>query len=681
MMNKKHRGYQEVFPFAINFKDFFMYSNPTRFAPRMKKQGGEAFPQAMTASQFFNYGAPTPGYPQVFQDGGTMNDIQQMTMQIRNHYGEMAKGGQNFNQGRPNKGAQFLEKIKQLSYDKVSQNLEEESYNDAMMQYGGNQGNSQFTVPDFTNATQWYDDATQDNNIMDRASNLAGYGLLTAAEKPSYYNKIVGNKQTPMQPTAAYGMELNDYQNGQEFKYGVRNIDVHKTRRWGNPANRLKSYTINYDIYDDKNHIINPQAVTTTPQAGTTPGVTSGTTNTNTQQQDARDPGVRGNFLANLFARKGNYREPQANVTNADLPAEQQAREQQSAFDPRGYNSAFSDFRNQMFQNKRRRVGERLDRLYNEKNNLQRQYDQKISPREQDRINRLTELYNRTGEYTMLPSFKRGYNSEYVGYDEGYRTTPFMSAYQDRTPGTNVLESAFYHPPKTTPFNFGADYIPPQYRAYGGGLKRFQTAGQNNSPFIYETDPADDELTTATTQENPFGTPVVGGTNMTPQWSQESSVPEADERFYNGMNSASGIEGKYAGVGQSKAKELRSLTKVGEGSVDVKNKRKAKEFGMDTAYAALNFFAAPKKEEGNARDRFSAANVYTQNNDLDRGDWTANEGYFRPDQDVPVQNTGYNFESMYAKMGGSYKKGGEYYLTDEEIDAIISMGGQVEFLD
>ncbi len=657
-MNKKHRGYQEVFPFAINFKDFFMYSNPTRFAPRMKKQGGEAFPQAMTASQFFNYGAPTPGYPQVFQDGGTMNDIQQMTMQIRNHYGEMAKGGQNFNQGRPNKGAQFLEKIKQLSYDKVSQNLEEESYNEAMMQYGGNQGNSQFTVPDFTNASQWYDDATQDNNIMDRASNFAGYGLLTAAEKPSYYNKIVGSKQTPMQPmqpTAAYGMELNDYQNGQEFKYGVRNIDVHKTRRWGNPANRLKSYTINYDIYDDKNHIINPQAVTTTPQAGTTSGAAPGTTNTTTQQQGAGDPGVRGHFLANLFARKGNYREPQANVNDADLAPQQTLPSGKSQFDPRGYNSEYSDFRNQIFQNRRGRLGERIDRLHVNADQMTNLYGQEPSEGYFNKIKRLENRYDRIGE----------------------GRTP------DRAPLYNDMISKLIDPMRRReqPFNFGSNYMRPQFERYGGGLKRFQTAGQNNSPFIYETDPADNELTTATTQENPFGTPVVGGTNMTPQWSQESSAPEAPESIYNGMNSASGIEGKYAGVGQSKAKELRSLTKVGEGSVDVKNKRKAKEFGMDTAYAALNFFAAPKKEEGNARDRFSAANVYTQNNDLDRGDWTANEGYFRPDQDVPVQNTGYNFESMYAKMGGSYKKGGEYYLTDEEIDAIISMGGQVEFLD
>lgn len=660
-MNKKHRGYQEVFPFAINFKDFFMYSNPTRFAPRMKKQGGEAFPQAMTASQFFNYGAPTPGYPQVFQDGGTMNDIQQMTMQIRNHYGEMAKGGQNFNQGRPNKGAQFLEKIKQLSYDKVSQNLEEESYNDAMMQYGGNQGNSQFTVPDFTNASQWYDDATQDNNIMDRASNLAGYGLLTAAEKPSYYNKIVGNKQTPMQPTAAYGMELNDYQNGQEFKYGVRNIDVHKTRRWGNPANRLKSYTINYDIYGPQGTILNPQTGTATPQAGTAPGVNPGTTNTTTQQQGAKDPGVRGNFLANLFARKGNYREPQANVQDGNLPAQEQAREQQSAFDPRGYNSAFSDFRNQMFQNKRRRVGERLDDLYNRQHQLQSLYNQNISPREQDRINRLTEQYNRTGEYTMFPSFKPGYNSEYIGYDEGYRTIPAIA--QPIGPVTDKIGL-----PVNSYKGFGTDYVAPQYRAYGGGLKRFQTAG----PVTFENEYIPDSVTDMQGNQVPLNQP------------KSANYVESlgrDLIDYSGTDKP--LSETYVGdiAPVDLVRRPTPMSKIGEGSMDVKNKRKAKEFGMDTAYAALNFFAAPKKEEGNARDRFSAANVYTQNNDLDKGDWTANEGYFRPDQDIPVQNTGYNFESMYAKMGGSYKKGGEYYLTDEEIDAIISMGGQVEFLD
>jgi len=302
-------------------------------------------------------------------------------------------------------------------------------------------------------------------------------------------------------------------------------------------------------------------------------------------------------------------------------------------------------------------------------------YNQDLSAGDAEKMQRLNNRYNQIGEYTVLPSFRSGYDSQLDPSRNRYRTVPNMN------PNAVYPEAGEPGNLNQMDFNFGTDYVAPQYRAYGGGLKRFQTAGQNNSPFIYETDPADDELTTATTQENPFGTPVVGGTNMTPQWSQESSAPEAPENIYKGMNTASGIEGKYAGVGQSKAKELRSISKVGEGSVDVKNKRKAKRFGMDTAYAALNFFAAPNKKEGNARDRFSAANVYTQNNDLDKGDWTANEGYFRPNEDVPVQNTGYNFQSMYAKMGGSYKKGGEYYLTDEEIDAIISMGGQVEFLD
>jgi hypothetical protein len=60
-------------------------------------------------------------------------------------------------------------------------------------------------------------------------------------------------------------------------------------------------------------------------------------------------------------------------------------------------------------------------------------------------------------------------------------------------------------------------------------------------------------------------------------------------------------------------------------------------------------------------------------NDADRGSWTANAGFFRPDQQTPVQ---------FGKYGGDmkYQDGGEYELTDQEIQAIISAGGEVEFL-
>ena len=55
-----------------------MYSNPSKFAPKVRRTGGEAYPQAPTMDQFYSYGAPTPQTPFIFQDGGSMSDIQKM---------------------------------------------------------------------------------------------------------------------------------------------------------------------------------------------------------------------------------------------------------------------------------------------------------------------------------------------------------------------------------------------------------------------------------------------------------------------------------------------------------------------------------------------------------------------------------------------------------------------------
>jgi hypothetical protein len=125
----------------------------------------------------------------------------------------------------------------------------------------------------------------------------------------------------------------------------------------------------------------------------------------------------------------------------------------------------------------------------------------------------------------------------------------------------------------------------------------------------------------------------------------------------------------------------------GKGKLDVKFGKKqnpyTKQFisaGLDLLSTGLQNREASRNEKM-FRNKMGADQVFTPMQDMSRGDYTANEGYFRPDQQVPTQFTGYNFESPYARMGGSYKKGGEYYLTQDEIDEIIAMGGQIEFLD
>jgi hypothetical protein len=72
--------------------------------------------------------------------------------------------------------------------------------------------------------------------------------------------------------------------------------------------------------------------------------------------------------------------------------------------------------------------------------------------------------------------------------------------------------------------------------------------------------------------------------------------------------------------------------------------------------------------------------------DAFRGSWTVNRGNFRPHQHTPVQFQGWNQGMIGSPMtqyayGGEYQTGGEYYLSDDEIQQIIAMGGQVEFLD
>jgi hypothetical protein len=84
-----------------------------------------------------------------------------------------------------------------------------------------------------------------------------------------------------------------------------------------------------------------------------------------------------------------------------------------------------------------------------------------------------------------------------------------------------------------------------------------------------------------------------------------------------------------------------------------------------------------KPYEDKLKQRQNADAVFTPlgANMNSRGDYDVNSGMFRPDQMVPIQNRGY------AKFGGGYQSGGEYFLDDNEIQQILDAGGQVEYLD
>jgi hypothetical protein len=100
--------------------------------------------------------------------------------------------------------------------------------------------------------------------------------------------------------------------------------------------------------------------------------------------------------------------------------------------------------------------------------------------------------------------------------------------------------------------------------------------------------------------------------------------------------------------------------------------------GMNMFSSIFNGTEARKQEELRKK-RMNADAIFAVDTGDDRGSYDTNSGAFRPDDMVPVQFKGRNFGSYGSRT--QYKEGGEYMLSDEEIEEIKRQGGNVEFLD
>lgn len=86
-----------------------------------------------------------------------------------------------------------------------------------------------------------------------------------------------------------------------------------------------------------------------------------------------------------------------------------------------------------------------------------------------------------------------------------------------------------------------------------------------------------------------------------------------------------------------------------------------------------------KERERKFKELQGADNQFRATPGTDRGDYDQ-FGNFRPDKKVPVQFTGYNTA---AQSGTPYtfQQGGEYYMTDDQVNSFREAGGDIEFLD
>lgn len=103
-------------------------------------------------------------------------------------------------------------------------------------------------------------------------------------------------------------------------------------------------------------------------------------------------------------------------------------------------------------------------------------------------------------------------------------------------------------------------------------------------------------------------------------------------------------------------------------------------WGIAGMNAISSFFelAQAKKNEDKFKTMQGADNQFSVTPGNNRGDYDQ-FGNFRPNNKVPVQFAGQNFG--YAGSQYRYQSGGEYYMTDDEINSFRDAGGDIEFLE
>jgi hypothetical protein len=775
-MNRKKRNHssRKSSPLSIDLRDFLMYSNPSRFAPKVKKTGGEAYPQAPTMDQFYNYGAPTPYTPFVFQDGGNM---------------------MSFEDPKPNKVNSFLERIKKKGYEALQKEMEDESMmmgdaydqasmemDNAMMQWGGGWSGGYET--NFDKANQWADLSEDQGDVMGAFGNFAQAAQDFGSVGDDYYIKKMKYRY---KPTAQYGMELQEFQGDfGSSQYNrdmammnaerLRNLPATASGPVGNPfqifsipgaaqatvTNRGQKRPVRTidrdapiempDYYVGENSYARyvpqpiiapwrpfqpiggtqtttttaPKATSTKPKATTKPEAPAAgkteekpkaedasttittTTGTDTKPTPAetgagapenKTPQQVQQEAAQLGMSPQQY---MTFITHADVKMGPLKRRLRSAsFDfttygpgmtpitasanqqkPFFYDNATGKMEGDVPGRKKQSETEKKDGFF------KRVFGR---PDEQERWNpekgpKLEEKEPLIGKSQFNPE---GYSDKnYMSDVRNQRATDRLTRLGERIDRNLQREKSLderYDAPISDRMErlrnrderrynrianrFNRDeYTEPEFQ-YGGYLKHYQDAG----PVTFENEYIPDSITDSVTGESvSLNTPVSNGI---PDY---SSMGEKDL--------ASTYVGNIAPV-DLVPNTTQMMGEKGKGNLKVKYGKKqnpyTKQFigaGLDLLSAGLQNREASRNEKM-FRNKMGADQVFTEMPDMSRGDYTANEGYFRPDQQVPTQFTGYNFESPYARMGGSYKKGGEYYLTQEEIDEIIAMGGQVEFLD
>ncbi len=440
-------GAIETYPQTATMNNFFSYGAPV--PPTYYAHGG-AFPMAQAENQFFSpfYGnVPNPynkamggsAYPQSmsFPDG----DTGRSTHFMMQDGGYTADEQQLPKMGVDGKLTNFLAAVKNTATNKLNRNVAENGLflNPEQYKDGGN-----------LRRYQSKKESAQTDPLLDRVArgmhgdspifkplNLpqidanSDIGTTGTASQPAVNNYYYGPQGTGMQLPPEFYNDI-DYLYGRrrplsDFNIRGRGIagnyrstgwleDEHgldklrqlgltditqdnpkwyqflkrpsKTYHFGNQGQGM-GYTPG--TVDQQGMPVNTPAAQTPGQQ--TPGATPDAPGASPKDRDGMG------FLARMLYKKGNMT---GLSERTPLPAEPGTTDalsprMQSQFDPSGYNPDYSEARNQIFQNRRRRMGSKLDTLYQKEADMNELYDRGLSERDRNKMARLEKKLTKSG--------------------------------------------------------------------------------------------------------------------------------------------------------------------------------------------------------------------------------------------------------------------------------------------
>lgn len=457
-MKMKMGGTPEAFPQTAPMDKFFSYGVPV--PPTYHRDGGQpVYPYIQSEAQFFSPVYADIVNPYNKEYGGMMEAFPQATPYDNpptgNAYGFMAEGGQQEEMiGVQNRIGNFMNKIADTASN--ARNKETMKIVKGMAKLGGlplyqgDQGGNQVTENQLNQLRSAYSDMAKRFPNLNQ-SELASrayfelFGTMPSTDIASGYMSDpaykaifdvysgAGSGTTPQQnkldlnqlaitrtPRGRGNIKIKATIDGQK---GRGRSDEYMWQSMFNTENLAEAQRLAAEqglrIDEGTAGLFGKRKKYTYTWGDKTGAATDGTSS---QTSTTPQPGTQGpnindmGFLERMLYKKGNRTAPGYNIIkDGQTPTAYDMPQMKSTFDPTGYNADFSPARNQIFQNRKRRVGDKLDQLYYEKNldeSSNSNYPINFSDRDQKRLNRLEKKFNRIG-----PSSKYGY-TQYTAPEE-----------------------------------------------------------------------------------------------------------------------------------------------------------------------------------------------------------------------------------------------------------------------